>query len=222
MYEPLEPFDHGSGRIHEPLATPDHTMSRWATIINRPSGRPTVFVGATTMRLLDPTVLVDAPVAFRVVGVFVLTVLFGGTILTLSAGVVDRAADASMERPLLSVVYGVLAQGVLLILGSYAYSQLLRLGFVGPTVGVVGLWVGILGVLALSGLGLAVVGAAVTETASTRQLWPGLAIGAAIGAAAWFVPSFVLALLVWLLVVSFGIGGPMREWIHDSVEDDTR
>jgi hypothetical protein len=171
--------------------------------------------GAAT-GVLDPTVLADAPVALRAAVAFVLILLFGAVVLSLREGVVHRAVDASLERPLLSMGYGVVAQGVLVFLGAYGYGQLLRFGSIGSVVGAAGLWVTIAGALALSALGLAVVGAAATEAAGKRQPWPGLAIGAGVGAAAWLVPSIGLALLAWVLVVAAGIGGSTRMWFHSS------
>ena len=168
--------------------------------------------------LPDPTVLADVPIVLRAVGAFVLVLLFGGIVLSVSDGFVHRGADAVLERPLISVVYGVLAQVSLVLFGAYASGQLVRLSPVTPTVGTVGLWAVVGATLALSAFGLAVVGTAITDITGARQVWPGLAIGAAIGAAAWLVPPFGLALLVWLLVVSIGVGGPARVWLHDSAE----
>lgn len=145
-----------------------------------------------------------------------LVLVSGGTVLYLSEEFVDRSVDASMESPVRSVLYGILAQVSVVFLGAYAVGQLAGIGSVGPLLSAAG--IGIVAVLwiALSGLGFTVVGASATDAAGERQLWPGLAIGAAVAASVWLLPTFLSGLLAWIVVVSIGIGGPTKEWLHAS------
>lgn len=167
-----------------------------------------------TLTALDPSVVASAPAPVRAVGSFLLVLVFGGALLYLSEGFVDRAIDSSMESPLKSAVYGAVAYGSIAFAGVYAYSQLAAVGAAGPAVGAVGMVLVALVWLVLAGLGFAVVGARITEAAGERRLRLGLVVGAAVSAVAWLVPSFVLGLLAWVVVVSVGIGGPTRKWVH--------
>lgn len=170
--------------------------------------------GHAAAGVLDPVGVARSSVAVRVVGAFLLALLFGGLILYRSEGFVDRAVDASMENPLISVVYGLLAQGGIVFLGGYVWSQLARVESVGSLAGNAGGAVVLVASLALAGLGLAVVGAGITEAAGERQLWPGLAIGSALGAAAWLAPSLLVGAALWVFLVALGVGGPTRNWLH--------
>lgn len=163
---------------------------------------------------LDPVAAARSSVTVRVVGAFLLVLLFGGIVLYRSEEFVDRAVDASMEKPLTSVVYGVFAQGGVVFLGGYVWSQLARIGAVGSLAGNIGGILVLVASLALAGLGLTVVGAGITEAAGERQLWPGLVIGAGAGAAAWLAPTLLVGAAVWVVLVGLGIGGPTKNWIH--------
>jgi len=163
---------------------------------------------------LDPVAAARSSVAVRVVGAFLVVLLFGGIVLYRSEEFVDRAVDASMDRPLTSVVYGVFAQGGVVFLGGYVWSQLARIGAVGSLAGNIGGILVLVASLALAGLGLTVVGAGITEAAGDRQLWPGLAIGAGAGAAAWLAPTVLVGAAIWIVLVGLGIGGATKSWIH--------
>lgn len=170
--------------------------------------------GASTVLAIDPTAVVDAP-PVRAIGAFVFVLLFGGVLLYRSHGFVDRCIDASMERPAVSTVYGVAAHGCVLLFGLYFFGQITRLSANGLVVAGAGLAVGV-AVVGLAGLGLTVVGSFLTELAGERRPWYGLVVGAVLGASAWLLPAVSAGLIVWTLLVSAGIGGPTREWIHAS------
>lgn len=170
--------------------------------------------GRAAAQSVDPVAAFRSSAPVRVVVAFLLVLLVGGLLLSRDEAFVDRAVDASMANPLVSVVYGVFAQGGIVFLGGYVWSQIARIGSAGALAGRVGAAFVFLFSLALAGLGLTVVGAGITEAAGDRQLWPGLAIGATIGAAAWLAPTLASGLVVWVLLVGLGVGGPTRNWIH--------
>lgn len=174
----------------------------------------TVDPGASTVLAIDPTAVIDTP-PLRAIGAFAFVLLFGGVLLYRSHEFVDRCIDASMDRPAVSTVYGVAAHGCVLLFGLYFFSQVTRFSANGLVVAGVGLVVGV-AVVGLAGLGLTVVGAFLTELAGERRPWYGLVVGAVLGASAWLLPAASAGLVVWTLLVSVGVGGPTREWIHAS------
>ena len=182
-----------------------------------------VLPGTAVAQPVDPTAIADVATPIRVVVAFVSVLLFGGALLVRSEGFVDRSVEATMEYPLKSLGYGALAHGLVAFFGLYGLSQLTAIGVGGSLLTTAGLAVIAVVWLVLAGLGFVVVGSALTDAAGDRQLWPGLAIGATIGAAVWMLPTVLLALGAWTVVVSMGIGGPARRWFHDSrgVEADT-
>lgn len=176
-----------------------------------------ILPGVAAAQAIDPSAIVDAPVAVRAAGSFVLVLLFGGALLYLAEEFVDRSVDASMESPLKSVGYGMVAQGIVVFFGVYAISQVGRIS--GSAVEVVGVALAVF-VLALAGLGFTVVGARLTEIAGERRLRPGVVVGATISAVVWLAPSFVLGLLAWTFVAAVGVGGPTKRWLHASKSVD--
>lgn len=177
--------------------------------------------GVTAAQPVDPAAVAEVSTPVRAVGSFVLVLLLGGTFLTLAEEFVDRSVDASMERPLTSIAYGAFAQIGLVLLGAYAVSQLASIGSGVPIVATASFWIVSLGWLALAGFGFTVVGAGLTDAAGDRQLWSGVAIGAAIAAFVWVLPTFGFGLLASIAVVSVGVGGLARRWLHASIGGDT-
>jgi hypothetical protein len=171
------------------------------------------------LQALDPSVMFGAPPEVRAAASLVLTVAFGGAVIYRYGGQLDGAVDASMESPLVSVVYGLMAYGLVVFVVAYAYSQLARLGVGAATIGLVGGLVLAAGLLSLGGLGFVVVGAWLTETVGSRDPWLGLVGLAAVAAIAWLVLPVLLGLLVWLGFAAVGIGGPVRRWVHGSFDD---
>ena len=169
---------------------------------------------ASGVQAIDPSTIADAPPT-RAIGAFVFVALFGGLLLWRFDGFVDRAVDTSMERPAVSTAYGVAAHVCVLFFGVYFFGQVSRLSANGLVVAGAGAAVAV-AVVGLAGLGLTVVGARLTELVGERRPWYGLVVGAALGAGAWLLPAVAAGLVVWILLVSVGIGGPTREWIHAS------
>ncbi|WP_327053924.1 hypothetical protein [Halomicrococcus gelatinilyticus] len=166
--------------------------------------------GAAAARPIGPSVVVDAPGRVRAAASFLLVVAFGGVLLYQYDSVVDRSVEAFLERPLAAAVYGVLAYALVGFLGTYAYSQMARIGVDVATVSAV---VGGV-VLALAGFGFVVVGTTVTDVFGARRPWTGLVVGGALSAAGWLLLPLLAAVVAWTVLAAVGIGGPARKWVH--------
>jgi hypothetical protein len=166
------------------------------------------------LQALGPSAVLDAPASVRAVVAFLLTLLFGGGVLYRYGGRIDEAVDASRGRPVVSVLYGLVAYALVSFVVVYAYSQLVRLG-VGTTVLAVLAAVVLVGFfLSLGGLGFVVVAVWATETFGFRDPWVGLLGVGLVAAVALFVLPAEFGLLVWLAIAAVGVGGPTRRWIH--------
>jgi hypothetical protein len=169
-------------------------------------------VGSLVLQV-DPSTIAGTPRPVLASASLLLTVLFGGGALYRYGGRIDGAADASMASPLVSVVYGVMAYGLVGFLTAYAFDQLLRLGG-GSVVATVLTTVFALAVFSLSGLGFAVVGVWVARSVGGRDPWLGLIGVGVVGALAWLLLPFLFGLLVTLAIAAVGVGGPTRQWVH--------
>lgn len=178
--------------------------------------------GAAAGQPVDPAAVVELPAPARALGSFLLVLLFGGGLRYRYGGFVDRSVDACVDRPGVAVVYGLMAFGLVAFAGGYASSQLAQLPAGSAALGTAALAVASLVALVLAGLGFAVVGTLVTDVGGRRRPWHGLVLGAAISAVGWLLLPFLGGVLAWVLVASFGVGGPTREWFHSDrpVESD--
>lgn len=176
-------------------------------------------VASWPLQALDPSVVVEAPASVRAVAAFLLTVLFGGAVLYRYGGRIDAAVDASRSSPLHSVVYGLIAYGLVGFFVVYAYSQLVRVG-VGTDV-ITAVAVVVLGGLlfSLGGLGFVVVGAWLTKLLDIGDAWAGLVAVALASGVALLVLPVAAGLLVWLGIAAVGVGGPTRRWMHSEHVD---
>lgn len=172
-------------------------------------------VSLPALAAVDATTLGGLSSVDRAAGSFVLVLLFGVGVLYRSQRFVEHSIDSSMARPHISLVYGLIGYGIVVSVGLYGITQL-------PTVGVVtsmiatALAVVVVGcILALAGLGYTVVGSGLLELTGDRQPWNGLVLGATISAITWLALPALAAAVVWVIVAAVGIGGPVREWIHD-------
>lgn len=159
------------------------------------------------------SVVLDAPGPVRGLAAFASVAVLGGTLLWRSEPFVERSIDASMDRPLSSLVYGVAAHAVIAFGGVYLINQLTNLEAFGMNAGAVGVLAGLLVVLLAAALGFTVVGSTAVEFAWGRSHWYGLAVGALVAGVAGFLGSIAGATL-WFVIVSMGIGGPARNWLH--------
>lgn len=167
------------------------------------------------MQVVDPTAVVGLPAAVRAAAAFGLVLLLGGAIVWRFEPFLARSIDASMERPIASVGYGLAAHAVIVFAGVYLGSQLASLPTGTWNAGVVGVALGSLVVLGAAALGFTVVGSTVADLWLGGRPWAGPVVGATLaGGAAAADP--VVGGLLWFLVVSTGIGGPARRWLHAS------
>lgn len=164
---------------------------------------------------IDPTTVLDAPGLARAALAFALMVLLGGVLVWRFEPFVDRSIDASLERPLESIAYGVAAHVVVVFAGVYLVERLVQFTVFGVNTGGLGVLFGGVLLLLAGALGFTVVGTTVVGLAGARRHWRGLVVGALVaGSTAVVAP--VLGAFVWLVVVSMGIGGPVRTWLHAS------
>lgn len=150
----------------------------------------------------------------RAVAAFLLVLAIGGILLSVRAEFVDRSIDLSMDRPVASLLYGIIAYVLMGFLGGIAILQTTQLGMGTQLLITVGLVVVALALLVVGSLGYVVLGTGVTELFGERNPWNGLVFGAAIGAVGWIVFPGLVAGAVWLVGAAAGIGGPMRAWMH--------
>jgi hypothetical protein len=128
-----------------------------------------------------------------------------------------RAMRASNARPVRSLGAGVLAQGALLLAVLYGGSQLaqLRLGAItmqSISLGLAAVVIGGVGVV-----GFAVVASAVAGMLNDPGVGATVAIAAGLAAVVMAV-ELRLAAVLWLAIVSWGVGGLVRRWFTASAE----
>lgn len=134
-------------------------------------------------------------------------------------GVVERAVAESADRPLSSLGYGAAAHAVIAFGGVYLLTQLTQVRAAGWNGGVVGAAAGASMLLLAGALGFTVAGSVVAGLAGRGGGWDGVVVGAAIaGLVATAAP--LVGAVVWFVVVSAGIGGPVRAWVHASAGPD--
>lgn len=168
----------------------------------------------SALQAVDPTIVAETSGLTRAVLSFFLTVFFGGAVIYRYGDRLDDAVDASIDNPLLSVVYGIIAYGGVVFLFGYAYSQLARVGVETGAIAVVAIpaFGGL--VLLLGGAGFAVVGAWLASIADFRDPQTGLVAVSIAGGLGWLLLPDAFAVLTWLGIAAVGIGGPVRRWFH--------
>jgi hypothetical protein len=174
-----------------------------------------------TLQTLDPTAVTEAPPEVRAVGVFVTVLLVGGAYLWQFGPVVDRSVASSRARPLRSAAYGVAAHVVILFAVFYLGARLSQFELLGRNTAVLGLVFGVVVVILVAALGFTVVGTAIVELGWGGTPWAGLVVGASI-ASAIAVAASTPAGALWVAVVSVGIGGAVRKWLHASTVQEVR
>ncbi|MEF8830103.1 MAG: hypothetical protein V5A23_01015 [Halobacteriales archaeon] len=170
---------------------------------------------AVPMQSVDPSAVLELSAALRAPLAFVLVLVVGAPFALRWDSSLDRAIDATMDRPLLSAAYGVAAHLVIAFVGVYLASRLAGAVEAGGIAANVGYMVGVALFLAAAGIGFTVVGAMVADFVVGQYPWSGLVVGASIaGGIALAAPIY--AAVAWVAVVSMGIGGSVRRWAHSS------
>lgn len=165
------------------------------------------------VQVTGPSAVLDAPGPVRALAAFVLVSAIGGVLLWRYGSFVDRSIDASTARPLSSLGYGVAAHAVIAFGAVYLATQLAGFEVLGQNAGVLGVLGGLLLALLAGSLGFTVVGSIVVGLGRQRRPWYGLLVGAVIAGVAGGLDPLAGGVL-WFVVVSMGIGGPARRWLH--------
>lgn len=185
----------------------------WALLTVMPTKTP---VQMALRQGSSPTDLVGVTQVVRAVGAFGIVLLLGGATLWRYESYVDGAIDEAIDRPLRSMAYGAAAHLVFAFAGFYLVARLGQLTVSGTSAGGIGFVIWAVGLLLVGSLGFTIVGSILVGLYGERQKWYGLIVGALIASAIALGPTLV-AIGLWLIIVSMGIGGPVRQWYTASI-----
>lgn len=174
--------------------------------------------GTLPMQTGDPAVLSEASGAVRGSLAFSIVLLFGGALVWRFEPFLERSIDSSRAKPLRSLLYGVAAHAAIAFAGVYLTSRLAQIRVSGWSAGGVGVLVGLLLFFLAAALGFTVVGATVVELGWEPRRWTGVVVGAIIAGGIAVIDPLVGG-AVWFVLVSMGIGGPVRAWFTASAAD---
>lgn len=175
--------------------------------------------GVGPMQVAEVVTLTGAHWLARGVGGFLVVLVVGAGVRRWRPGLVDRATEAATARPVAALGYGLAAHAVLALAAVYLITQLATVGGLGPAAGPIGAAVGG-GFLALAaGLGFTVVGRVVAEVGGLGSRLDGVVVGAVLAGVAASLDPLVGA-VGWSVLVSTGIGGSVRTWLHASAGPD--
>lgn len=151
-----------------------------------------------------------------------LTVTVVGSILALGVGlrwrygpILDRSVDATLERPLTSLAYGIATHAAVAFAAVYLTARLRDVAFGGVWFGVLGPLVGVLMVLVTATVGFMVLGTILVGAVAESDTRTGLFVGALLGGVLTLLDPLSGA-AAWLVLVSAGIGGFSRRWLTAS------
>lgn len=181
---------------------------------------PTMRTAATTGVLAASTSeVLTASQPMRASVAFGLVLLFGGVLHRRYDAFVDRSIDATVARPLTSLGYGVAAHAVIGFATLYLNARFAAVDVSGWDASGLGVLIGLgLGFLA-AGLGFVVVGTILVDLLEGGHGRSGPFVGALVaGGVAATDPRF--GGVVWLVLVSVGIGGAVRRWVHATAGPD--
>jgi hypothetical protein len=170
---------------------------------------------------LDPATFLDASGELRAGAAFLTVLALGGLFLVRFGPFVERSIDSSRSGPLRSTLYGLATHVVILFVVFYLSTRLSGFELFGQDTSFLGFAVGVGLVLATAAFGFTVVGSTVVEIGWAPDRWTGLVVGAGI-AGAIAVATTALAAVLWVVLVSLGIGGAVRRWLHASAVQEAR
>ena len=166
-------------------------------------------------QIFGPVAADAIPPPYRATVAFGLVLAFGALALFRSQRFIEESVDLSMARPYVSVVYGLIAYGLIAFLGLLVLAQLSFVGVSHRSVVYLVAGFSAVGALLLAGVGYVVVGTRLVELVDDRQPWNGLVLGAVLSAVTWLVLPVAAAAAVWVVLAATGVGGRVRTWIHD-------
>ena len=161
---------------------------------------------------LEPTSVVSSEPG-RAIASFLIVLGVGTAVRYWRPGLIERAVDATLERPLTAPLYGVATAVLGWLVVAYAFGQALRIG---GGVGQAAVILGVGGALAVAGFGFVVVGTGLTAVVDDRHRWAGSLAGAGASALVLLALPDRLGLVVWAVVAAAGLGGGARRWLHAS------
>lgn len=172
-------------------------------------------IGASPFEGLELVSIVDQPGWIRGVFAFGL-VLALGTVVTLRFdNIIEDSIKASIKRPAAALGYGIAAHLTIVFIGLYLTNQLRYISYSGASAAVVGPLVGIALLVVVGSVGFTVTGTAIVETLWNGDGYHGVLLGAALAGIAAFLDP-LLGALMWVVIVSLAVGGPIRHWVHAS------
>lgn len=169
--------------------------------------------GGLLLQTVDTSAILELLQLVRGPLVFVMVLLLGAAILWRWEDVVDRSIEASVDRPLSSLGYGLVTHAVIGFAALYIATRLGGVVLSGRSLAVIGLAFGMAALGLTAALGFTVVGGAIVELRWGRRRWFGLLLGAVVAFLVGIADPLVGG-LVWFIVVSIGIGGSARRWLH--------
>lgn len=176
-------------------------------------------LGRAWVLAVDPQgVLSIGPIA-RAAVAFAVVLTLGALLLWWDRSLIERATASSTTRPLYSLAHGVAAHVIVVFGTVYAANQLGPLEIGGESAASIGLAAGIVLLLLIAGYGFTVVGTILVEYSVSKGPWTGLLAGGILAATTAALPIMYGGLL-WLFLVSMGIGGPVRRWFHASADTE--
>lgn len=182
-------------------------------------GAGTATVARVPLQAVDPAALTGLSGPVRGAAVFVAVLVLGAGLTWRRGALVERSIAESTDRPLSAMGYGVAAHGVIAFGGVYLATRLTEVEAGGWNAGALGAAGGVLALLLAGALGFTVVGSVLADLGGRGGRWAGAVVGAAIAGGAAAVEPLV-GVVVWFVVVSTGIGGPVRAWVHASAGPD--
>lgn len=168
-----------------------------------------------TVRAVGLRTVADAWWPLRAVAAFLVVLALGGLLVRRYGPLLNRSIDASRDRPLSSLGYGLAAHAVVAFAAVYLADKFGKWAVFGGVGALVGPLVGVLVALVAAAVGFTVVGTSIVELRGDRHLGAGLVLGSALAGAIVAMASLASA-FVWFVVVSMGIGGAVRRWLHAS------
>lgn len=182
-----------------------------AAIQARPPG------GAIPLQVAPVLEALNQPWWLRGGAAFAMVVVLGAVMQLRFGPVVDRSVEFSTDRPFAALMYGVGTHFVILFAGLYIMNQLRYVTISGYSGELLGPIAGLLLLGTVGAVGFTVAGSALLELLGESNQWYGLLIGALIAALIAGVAALIdlrIGALVWILIVSMAIGGPIRVWVH--------
>jgi hypothetical protein len=170
--------------------------------------------GPSVLGQLDPGRATELSRPLRGLVSFVLILVSGAALLRLRRNYVSGSIDLIADSPARSVLYGFAGYVIVGIVALYGATTLAQLSIASGILVRVGVIISTVFVLALTSFGFLVVGTLLTDIFGRRRPAYGLLIGASLSAVTWLLFSPAGSVVSSLAIAAFGIGGPVRVWIH--------